>query len=189
MSQSQVEFAELIRAFRAGSDDAFQQIVDNYGHHIYRAVRRKMNIRLRSKFDSADFVQALWASLVEQRDDLREFATADELIAFLTGMANNKVVDEFRRRTQSKNRNVYREVSIDNAEPVAAPTWKYPTPSTVAMTKEQEERLVSGQGATHLRILEMKRHGATHAEIARNLNVAEKTVQRVLNRMARRIAQ
>jgi RNA polymerase sigma factor (sigma-70 family) len=190
MNEPNADFVSLMREFRAGSDDAFRVLVERYGHHIYRAVRRKLSLRLRSKFDSADFVQAMWASLADQRHNLRDFPHPDDLVAFLAGIAQNKVVDECRRHLgRPKESYVFREVPLEETGPVPAPSAKFPTASAVAIADEQEARLFKGQRATYLCILQMKKGGATHAEIADKLGLNEKTVQRALKRIARRIAR
>lgn len=53
------DFFYLIGRVREGSEDAAWQLVERYGGHIRRTVRRALDPRLRSKFDSLDFVQSV----------------------------------------------------------------------------------------------------------------------------------
>ena len=61
-------FVALMRRVREGSEAAAWELVDKYGGHLRRAVRRVLNPMLRSKFDSLDFVQLVWDSFFRRRD-------------------------------------------------------------------------------------------------------------------------
>ena len=60
MAKCDDNFRSLICHVREGSEDAAWDLVEQYGEAIRRAVRRALNERLRSKFDSLDFVQLVW---------------------------------------------------------------------------------------------------------------------------------
>lgn len=179
------EFAELVARIKQGSEAAMFELVEKYGQHVYRTVRRKLNRAMRSKFDSADFVQAVWASFFENRDRLLEFPTARDLILFLSRIAHNKVVDEIRRRLVLQGKNINREVSINRAGIEGALVSPGPTVSEMVMADERARQMATGQTARYGRLLELKRAGATHLEIAEALGVNPKTVQRILQRLER----
>ena len=42
------QFTELMVGVREGSPAAIHQLVDGYGHHVLRAIRRHLNHRLRN---------------------------------------------------------------------------------------------------------------------------------------------
>jgi len=179
------EFAELIARIKQGSEAALFELVENYGQHVYRTVRRKLNRAMRSKFDSADFVQAVWASFFENRDRILEFPSAKDLIQFLSRIAHNKVVDEIRRRLVMQGRNVNREVPIDRPGLSRKLLSQQPTASEMFMADERARQMATNQSARYRRIVELRQAGATHEEIAQALGVKPKTVQRVLQRHQR----
>lgn len=184
-------FRKLIEEVRAGSPEAFRQVIDQYGRHVFRAVRRRLDPRMRSKFDSDDFAQAVWVSLFDKRQQLNSFAEPEELIKYLAGLASNKVVDERRRRLQLQEHNVTCERQIDDPEYQSQITAKSspPTPSAFAMANEQMEVLCRDERETYLQVVELRRKGATFAEIAFRTGVPEKTIQRLLKRLSRRIVR
>ena len=49
---------------RAGSQEAAWRLVEVYESHIRAVVRRRLTPAMRSLFDSDDFVQTVWASLI-----------------------------------------------------------------------------------------------------------------------------
>ena len=99
-----------------GSEEAAWDLVSQYGEAIRRAVRRALNERMRSKFDSLDFVQIVWSSLFRVRDKLDRFECPEELTAYLVAMAQNKVGMEVRRRLMTQKYNVEHEESLDQRQ-------------------------------------------------------------------------
>lgn len=182
-------FALLLRRIREGSEEAMLELVEEYGVLLFRVVRRQMNRQVRPKFDSGDFVQAVWASFFENRGQLDDFASPNELVAFLGRIASNKVIDENRRRLELQGRNVTREVPLaeTNAdETVVSPA---PTASEVVYADERLHQLTALQSIRSRQVVEMRRYGATYEEIAEVLEVAPRTVQRVLERLERAVAR
>ena len=180
------EFATLMDQVRAGSDHAFHELVEKYGRHVLRAVRRKLNTSLRSKFDSADFVQAVWASFFESRERILAFPTAAALVEFLSQMARNKVTDECRRRFVMQGKNVNRELPLHSTANVPDLASRGPTASERVMADEQMQGLITGQPSECRQIVALMREGATQGEIAAALGVAPRTIRRVLRRLRQR---
>lgn len=189
MSESSQEFASLMERLREGSDEAAHELLETYGSHIYRAVRRRLNQQLRSRFDSQDFVQAVWASFFANRAAVANFDDPASLTAFLSRIAANKVIEECRRRMTSKKDNVNLERPTDafgHPSDRNLPSAD-PTASQVAIANEQWDRLVAGQPARYQRMLELRTQGATFEEIATTLGVNEKTVRRIVQKLSDRI--
>ena len=183
----------LMDAMAEGSEDAAWQLTELYTPHIMRAVRSSLPKRIRTKVDSQDFVQSVWASILLKRGRLAQFQNPEQFIGYLAAMAKNKVVDKYRHfRTQKKD--VYSEVGIpafDQASPALTPNSadegplpaSDPTPSQVAVAREGWQRLVDLSSERDRQIVSMRIQGQTYAAIANRLKVNEKTVQRALNRM------
>ena len=72
-------FHDLMRRVRDGSEDAAWEFNRRYGGYIRRAVRRVLNPKLRSKFDSIDFVQLVWLSFFRMRDNADRFEKPQHL--------------------------------------------------------------------------------------------------------------
>src|SRR5947207_3120527 len=106
------ELRELLRDFDNGSEEAAQTLVSRYGPHILQAVRRRLHRKLRSQYDSGDFVQAVWAPFLALRTSGIPLNTPEDLVRYLSGIAKNKMVDAFRRRVQATKRTANREVPL-----------------------------------------------------------------------------
>ena len=181
------DFEKLMRQISEGDEDAAWRLVEKYGPHILRAVRRTLHAKVRQQFDSVDFVQAVWASIFSAREKLLQLHRPEELIALLTTIARNKVIDVVRQRTATKKYDVRREVSADRegATLVAAVASKEPTPSEFAIAHERWEQLMRDQPDRYRKIIELRIQGESQKDIANRLDISDKTVQRVLARLLR----
>jgi len=172
----------LMARIRDGDQDAVRELLDTYGAFLLHVIRRRLNALLRTQFDSADFVQAVWASFFAGRLADRDFASPEDLINFLAGLARHKVCDAARQRLKTDKRNLYRAHSLDGSAAALAgrEPSRQPTPSQVAMAEEQWDRLLDGQPEHHRRILQLLREGHTQQEVAAELRLNEKTIRRVV---------
>jgi RNA polymerase sigma factor (sigma-70 family) len=185
MSVALDDFERVMEGVRQGSPEAVRELVDRCGPHILRIVRRQMHERIRSRFDSTDFVQSVWASFFAQTSGGVQFNDLDSLVRYLARMARNKVVEEVRDRMVSQKRNVNREHSLDGSAEFAAGQVmsRLPSPSQLAMAQETYDRLQDGLDPIEREIVCRLRQGHTHNEIAAELGVTTKKVQRLLHKM------
>jgi len=145
-----------------------------------------LNRRLRSKFDSLDFVQLVWSSFFRDPVDLQRFNRPEELAAFLATMARNKVGMEVRRRLMTQKFNLNRERSLEEADVTEQGDTRghQPMPMQVAVARERLERMLTGQPQHYRRIIHLRLQGRTNAEIAETLHINESTIRRFLKRLA-----
>jgi RNA polymerase sigma factor (sigma-70 family) len=135
----------------------------------------------------------VWASFFQIPPEQYTFATPDDLIAFLSRIALNKVVDETRKRLQTHKRDVNREQSLDVPPPAegeefpADPPGRQPTPSQIAIAEEHWVQMLEGQGPRDRRVLELLRQGYTHREIADKVGTHPKVIQRLLKKLLERL--
>jgi RNA polymerase sigma factor (sigma-70 family) len=178
-------FHSLVCQVREGSEEAAWELVNRYGAHIHRAVRRVLNERLRSKFDSLDFVQIVWNSLFRARDKLDRFERPEELAAYLVVMARNKVGMEVRRRLMTEKYDVNRERSLDQmcANRESDIPGRSPSPVEIAVARERWDRLLEGQPPHYREIIRLRLRGYTYQSIAEAVHLDECTVRRFLKRL------
>ncbi len=178
MSESLAEFQALVRRARNGSAEAVREVVAAYGPFILKVVRRRLGQHLRVRYDSQDFEQMVWASFYALSREQYAFETPEQLGAFLAALARNKVADAARRAPAAAGA----EVAPDEVPA------RQPTPSQVAAAEERWDRLVAGLTPEHRRVLNLLRQGHSHAEIARELRLSTKLIQRLLRRLEPELA-
>jgi RNA polymerase sigma factor (sigma-70 family) len=185
MAEQNSDFHSLVRRVREGSEDAAWELVNQYGESIRRAVRRALNERLRSKFDSLDFVQVVWNSLFRARDKLDQFDHPEELAAYLVKMARNKVGMEVRRRLMTEKYNVGHEQSLNQLCTRDGPDIpsRQPSPVDVAVAREQWDRLLQDQPPHYRQIIHLRLQGYTYQSIAKVVHLDECTVRRFLKKL------
>lgn len=178
------EFRSLLKGVRDGDPAASAELCRRYGPFLRAAIRRQLHQQLRPRFDSLDFVQDVWASFLAIPAERYTFDSPSALVAFLTRVAHNKVVEVFRRRFNTERDAVRRECPADRDEAGAdALPSRLATPSQWAIAGEQWERLLSQFPPGHRVIVERLREGHSNEDIARMANVSVSTVSRVVRRL------
>ena len=116
-----------------------------------------------------------------------EFEDSRHLVAFLARAAKNKVIDEYRRAASLK-QDMHREEPLwgDGRRPkeVADPI---DSPSELAQAREVFGRLRELLPEERRTILELKAEGLSSKDIGERLGISERTVQRVLEDLRRRM--
>jgi RNA polymerase sigma factor (sigma-70 family) len=178
-------FRDLLRRMREGSEDAAWELVEQYGDAIRRAVRRTLSEKMRSQFDSLDFVQIVWKSFFRIREKSDRFDHPAQLAAYLLAIARNKVGIESRRLLHTGKYNVNRECSLDGEKTLVAHDVRDPGPAPmdVAIARERWDRLMRSQPDRYRQIARLKLQGHSCREIAQLLGIAECTVRRVLHKL------
>ena len=189
MNEVDLEFRSLMDRVRSGDQEAAWELLEVYGPHILRVVRKKLNDRLRSKFDSVDFVQSVWASFFRHPSCVRRFASPQDLVRFLIAVARNKVYDETRRRFNTAKHDISKEEFLEDRvdsyenriEPIDA---RQARPSEIAVAREEWHRLIQGQPRRNQQVMELRFQGATYQEIADSLHIHERTARKIVDELA-----
>lgn len=178
MSSTENEFERLMERIRDGDAEAGRILFERYGKDIQMIVRRRLDQRLRSQFDSVDFAQDAWASFFDIPPERHTFQTPEELVAFLTVLARRKLLDAQRQRFQGAKRNMRRVRSLqpDRNEPPA----RQPTPSQFALAEDEWERMLLNKPPKLRKALELLRAGYSHREIISMLGLRPRMLQRLI---------
>jgi RNA polymerase sigma-70 factor (ECF subfamily) len=188
VSEVEREFEALMARLRSGAPEAVREMLELYGPHILHVVRRHLHRKLRSKFDSRDFAQDVWASFYAIPPERYTFKEPRDLLRYLIDVARNKVIDAYRHHAGRGAPNLDREQLLDSA---LGPGWeevpaRQPTPSQFAVANERWHQLLEGQPDHYQRVLILLKQGITHQQIARELGISDREVRRIVRRLAGR---
>jgi RNA polymerase sigma factor (sigma-70 family) len=185
MDNEQDSFQTLMDHVRTGSLEAVAELVSKYGSQVERTIRRMLSPSLRSKFDTGDFIQAVWASFFRDRDQFSAFEHAGHLVRFLQGIANNKVLQESRKRLDTVKSNVRRERPLPSMDVSDDPAmWdNNASPSQWAIARERWDEIMRDHTPEHRKIIQMRVAGETFEEIGTKLGINERTARRVIDRL------
>ena len=99
-------FAALTERARAGDSDAIDELLCLRAGCANGCARKLLPRAIRPLFDSMDFVQAVWTSLVADKKCFSNFEDPQRLLASPTGAVQHKVHKEYTRRTRTQKYNV-----------------------------------------------------------------------------------
>ena len=174
----------LLVQLNRGDDAAAAQVFRTYEPYLRKVVRRLLPDHLRSKFDSIDVVQSVWGDVFTAfRQGGMTFAGVPQLRAFLIRATRNRFIDRVRQHQTAANREQPGIVELDS---LAAPPR--PRPSEVAVANELWTHLLQLCLPEHRPILELRRAGASAAEIAAQVGLHVGSVRRILRELADRHA-
>ncbi len=182
------DLPDFLRRIQAGDEGAARELLQRFEAEVRLVVRRQLPRLLRSRFDSLDFLQSVWGSFFRRmRQAPTDFEDSRHLVAFLARAAKNKVIDEY-RRSASRKHDMHREEPLwgdgRRAREVADPI---DSPSEIAQAHEAFGRMRELVPEEKRSILEMKAQGLSSRDIGERLGISERTVQRVLEDLRRRI--
>lgn len=178
------DLSRALEKLQEGDQAAWETLFRECYPKVRRVVRRKLNQSMRSLYDSTDFASDVMKSLAANLDQL-SFPTADHLIAFLSQVAEQKVIDEHRRRHTLK-RDVKRERPMFGVEADAGPVQiaaDDPTASEFAQAHETEEILLDRRNEVEKEIIRLRREGHDNGVIADRIGWNIRKVQRFLKEL------
>jgi RNA polymerase sigma-70 factor (ECF subfamily) len=176
---------EMIERLNRGDEAAAEQAFLEFEPYLRMAVRRQLSGRLRSKLDSMDIVQSVWADVLGGfRRSAWRFSDPAHLRAFLVRVARNRLID----RERQLHRSLEKERPLDPFGSGEMPKAIDPRASQVAEMNELWWRMLEECAPKHREILFLKREGMPLAEIARRTGLHEGSIRRIIYDLARRMA-
>jgi RNA polymerase sigma factor (sigma-70 family) len=168
-----------------GEESAAERVFRDYEPLLRAIVRRRLTPALRTKFDTMDVVQSVWADLLEAyRARGWQFADRDHLRAFLAKVTYNHFFLCYRR-----NRPALRlERPMPGGDWPGLPACNQPRPSQVVQADELWDEILGGSPPAHREIFRLRREGQPLLEIARRTGLHEGSVRRIIYDLARRLA-
>jgi RNA polymerase sigma-70 factor (ECF subfamily) len=176
----------LIERLNDGDVVAAERAFLAFEPYLRMAVRRQLHTALRSKLDSMDIVQSVWADLLcGFRAAGWRFSDRFHLRAFLIRVTRNRVIDRHREHRQA----LKHEQPLSLVGQGELPASNQPRPSEVAQGQELWEQILALCPPGHRDILRHKQQGLPLAEIAARAGLHEGSVRRILYDVARRLAR
>jgi RNA polymerase sigma factor (sigma-70 family) len=181
------ESAQLLARCTAGDSLAEEQLFERYVVRLTLLARSRLSQRLASRVDPEDIVLSAYRSFFlaarQQRFELRH---SGDLWRLLVKITLAKVVDQVEFH-QAQRRTVNREQRIDESQDSDDQIWlavlaRDPSPAEVAQAIEELERLRASMPPLGAQVVQLRLQGYRQDEIAEQLNCAERTVRRWLER-------
>ncbi len=172
-------FSETFGRACKGDEGALRELLEKYGDYLRRVIRHRLDERLRSRFDSLDFVQMVWASFFAEPNPLARFSSPEEMIRYLVSIARHKLIDQQRRRLSAKR--AATETSLDERAPNAPRSND--TPSQCAIARERLQILQKVASDRDREIMRLRLMGLSYREIAQRCEMNERSVRKIIERL------
>jgi RNA polymerase sigma factor (sigma-70 family) len=174
----------MLEKLRRGDASAAADVFSTYEPYLRMIVRRQLSAKFRSKFDSIDVVQSVWADTLRGfRENAWQFTDANHLRAFLIKAVRNRFFDRYRESRQAVKRAQPIAFSADES---VVPSSE-PRPSEEAQARDLWEHLLSLCPPNHRELLHLKREGLPLAEIAARTGLHQSSVRRILYELRRKL--
>jgi RNA polymerase sigma-70 factor (ECF subfamily) len=175
---------DLLAKLTSGDVAAAEQVFLQYEPYLRLVVHRMLPASLRSKFDSVDVVQSVWADLLHGfRDADWRFEDVAHLRAFLVKATRNRFLARVRRNQRAAT--AEQPLDWSAAQQLAEPDAR---PSEFAQANELWEQMLGLCAEAHRPLLHLKRQGCSLAEIAEKTGYHPSSVRRIFYDLARQLA-
>jgi RNA polymerase sigma-70 factor (ECF subfamily) len=189
---SERSFDQLMARLRSGDEAAAAVVFDRFAQRLLALARRRLDRLLRPKVDPEDVLQSVYKSFFRRHAEGQyELESWDGLWGMLTVITLRKCGHRV-RRFRAASRDVEREVSLplhDERNIEFEVIGREPTPSEAARLAETLEQVMRDLTERERVILVLSLQGYGNAEISNQVGRTERTVQRVLQRVRKRLEQ
>ena len=182
------EFAELIDRLDQGDTEAAREIYDRFIHRLVALAKTRLSRRLSSKLDPDDVVMSVFRSFFRrQQDGQFHLGNWDGVWLLLAKMTVRKCARKAERFSMAK-RDVTKESALTPMEiQELRDLGREPTIADALILEELLESLMKMLGPAHQPILALKLQGETNRDISHRLDISERSVYRVLDRVRKRL--
>ncbi len=183
----EISLPDLLERLRCGDNDAATEIVNRFGDRLVNVARGRLDRLLLRKVDPEDVVQSVCRSAIIRLGDGRLTATDwNALWRLLVCITVNKCLSQA-EYFHAARRSVYREVDLEGEDDSAVGfqhSGNEPAPDEAALLVEAVEQLLSSfRDEKHRQIVQLRLQHWSPPEIALELDISERTVSRVLDRV------
>jgi DNA-directed RNA polymerase specialized sigma24 family protein len=179
------DFKSLMRRLGDGDAAAAEQVVDRYGEHVTRAIRRRFRTRkMRVLYGTEDCMQSVWGAMFSDIDRVAKIETPEHLMQYLAKVAGNKLIDRDRQQRAQCN-DIYRECDLpeSKANGQGGLTSGDLTPSQVVAIDDEWNVRTKGLSTEKRTILDLHRQGHTSDEIAAKTDRSSRGIRRVIQQL------
>jgi RNA polymerase sigma factor (sigma-70 family) len=169
-------FHELLAGCRKGDQEAWRQLLREFGPGLRIIVRSRLRREVRARFRDSDAMQETWLKAWQKLGDLEESATPKRFQGWLALIAEHVIEHAHRRHLHAQKRSCSNEQPLPASllDPAARPD------NLVAAEDVWESCLATFIDPRAQQAIRMRRQGLSTREIAKTLGVSGVTIFRIL---------
>jgi RNA polymerase sigma-70 factor, ECF subfamily len=175
----------LLELWRQGDQNAARQIVDRYLDRLLHLARGRISQRLAGRVDAEDIVQSVFRTFfVRLKDGKFVFAEQDDLSKLLMRITLHKTLRQVAfHKAAKRDPNMETERGEHHREQLLALLDHEPTPEATVAFVDQLDHFLNLLQPLEREILELRLQGFTNEEIAQRLNLYDRKIRRILERV------
>ncbi|HEV3204350.1 MAG TPA: sigma-70 family RNA polymerase sigma factor [Gemmataceae bacterium] len=186
-------FDELMARLRKGDQDAATEIFNRFTRQLITLARSRLDQLLRQKLDPEDVLQSVYRSFFDRHAQGQyDFQNWDTLWGILTLITIRKCGHRL-EYYRAACRDIQREIADPLAPDITGTGWdavaRDPTPAEAAQLTETIEQLMAGLTDRERDMVSLRLQGHTAPEISTQVGRTERTVQRVLQRVKKKLVR
>jgi RNA polymerase sigma-70 factor (ECF subfamily) len=185
-------FQNFIHDLEEGKEGAWTRVFNLYAQRLLGLARSRLSShQLRPRVDADDVLNSVFRSFfhrcTEGQFDLKNWENLWGLLVVITLRKCNKQI----KYSRADRRDVRREIAVPSSSDDSTISWEFmardPTPDEVAQLLETVEQLLRDLDERERQIVELRLQEYKVEEISQRVGRTERTVQRVLHRVRKRL--
>ena len=157
-------FIDLMARAKSGDPAAIRVFLSRFEWEVQMMVRARLPKKLRTRFDSMDFTQAVWQSFSRICETNRRISRMSSIsVRSSAGVVRNKVQEQHRRLTRTEKCDLGREERLyirrgdrDVPREVVSPE---PSPSQTVQADDRLVQLTAGRGPGEVAVIRLAARG------------------------------
>lgn len=175
----------FVNSLRQGDPGATKEVFDQYVDRLVAMARKRISQRLASRIDAEDIVQSVFRTFFHRaKQGQFEFNDPDDICKMLARITAHKTFRQIAHHQAGK-RDAGRDAgSGDDAQDLVVNlASREPSPDEAAMLLDQMEHFLAQLKPEDREILELRMQGFATLEIAKKLNITDRKIRRLMERM------
>ena len=175
----------LIRRYRDGDEGAARELFDRYVERLLALARRRISQRLASRVDPEDVVQSVFRTFFDRaKAGQFQLDDPDDVCKLLARITVHKTLRQIAYHKAAK-----RDPSLEAAQSTEGQDRlmelldREPTPDDANAFMDQLEHFLGALRPQDRQILELRMQGYNNLEIAEKLEVSDRKIRRLMERV------
>lgn len=175
----------FVRSLREGDPGATKEIFDQYVDRLVAMARKRISLRLAGRIDAEDIVQSVFRTFFHRaKKGQFQIHAEDDICKMLARITVHKTLRQVAHHQAGK-RDAGRDAgSGDDAQDIVVNLLsREPSPDVAASLIDQMEHFLSQLKPEDRQILELRMQGYSTIEIAQQLDITDRKIRRLMERV------
>jgi RNA polymerase sigma-70 factor (ECF subfamily) len=175
----------LLKRWREGDEDAARDLFRLYEERLLSLARQRISQRFGGRLDPEDVVQSVFRTFFTRTKDGKfQVENPDDVWKLLARITVNKTFRQIAfHRAAKRNVNLEKAQGDDTQDYLVTLLDRGPTPEMANQFLDQVEHFLNRLRPEDRQILELRMQGYKDVEIAEKLNISDRTIRRLMERV------